>query len=157
MAYTEPTPADLKERFPEFADSADETIQPSIAAAAIWLDTIQWTETDYFYGIMYLAAHYLSLYQKALAASGGSGGGGGSVGSDTVSTYLSDIKFEDFQVQFRSGSSSAQKSSSSSDAAGSSASSVLGLTLYGLLFAQLRDRNIPKFAVLGAPGGFFLP
>ena len=54
---------------------------------------------------MYLAAHYMWLYQQQLlinaqAVSGGGSGGGG--GGEGVQTYLSMMRWEDFEVDFRS-------------------------------------------------------
>ncbi len=152
MAYTVPTPADVKDRFPEFEDVADETIQPFINAAGIWLDTYMWTETDYFWGIIYLTAHYLALYQRAVYASstGGTGGtGGGDVGG-AVETFVNQIKFEDFDVKFGQDKRQTTSSSGSTSAPGVATANeaIMEASPYGLLFVQLRDRNVPHMAVL---------
>lgn len=151
MAYTIPTPANVKARFPEFVDVADETIQPFIDAAGIWVDTFMWTETDYYYAIVYLTAHYLALYQRAIFASstGGTGGTGGEVIEGDLATFVSEIKFEDFDVKF--GQDKRQSTSGGSSGGGgvvTSSEAIMEASPYGLLFVQLRDRNVPHMAVL---------
>jgi hypothetical protein len=149
VAYTLPTPTDLKTRFPEFTDVADEDITPFINAASIWVDTYEWTETDYFYAIMYLAAHYIAMWQRAEFAATTGGSAGGDTGS-SVTTYVSSIKFEDFQVSFGKGGSSSSSTGGGGGTA-TNASEVLAMSPYGMLFVELRDRNIVPFALLAGP------
>jgi hypothetical protein len=144
MAYTLPTAADLKNRFPEFSDIADLTIAPFLEAAQLWVDET-WFERDYPYAIIYLAAHYLSLYQKALAAGATSGSTGGTGGSE-VQTYLSTIAFEDFKVSF--GNAGRTTSTSSSSGSVSSSAALMASTPYGALYTQIRQRNIVPMAIL---------
>jgi hypothetical protein len=145
MAYTVPTVTDLKTRFPEFADDADEDISPFITASQLYVDTSQWTETDYFYGIIYLAAHFYTMYKQASLAAAGSGGG--NVSADgPVSSFASQVRFEDFSVQFLQ--DARQKSASLQFGGSSAGKDLLQTTAYGLLFEQLRDMNIVPFALL---------
>jgi hypothetical protein len=145
MAYIVPTADDLKSRFPEFADVADATIDPFIQAALLWVDE-SWFERDYPYAIIYLAAHYLTMYQRALAAGATGGGGGGGTGETAVQTYVSDIKFEDFQVKF---GTSGRVTTTTGGAAGISAGAALmASTPYGMLFTQLLKRNVVPAAIV---------
>jgi hypothetical protein len=145
MAYELPDADDLISRFPEFSDATDVQLSPFIQAAAMWVDD-SWFESDYQMAVIYLAAHYYSLYKRALAASATSGGGGGGGGGGDVQTFLSMIKFEDFQVQF----GNAGKSTTTSTTGGTSSGSAttLAMTSYGALFAELRDRNVVPVTII---------
>jgi len=58
MPYTLPTDADLKDRYPAFADVSGQLIEMVIADAARNVDE-SWVEGDYQPAIMALAAHML--------------------------------------------------------------------------------------------------
>lgn len=60
MAYTLPTAAALKTRYPAFSAVADATVDVAIADAALRIDET-WPENQYQPGIMELAAHFLSV------------------------------------------------------------------------------------------------
>jgi hypothetical protein len=149
VAYTIPTATTFKTRFPEFGDEADDSITPFINAAAIWVDNIVWTEGDYPYAIIYLAAHYFKLYQQALlSAATGVGGGGDGGGETTIQTYLSAIEFEDFRVRFGSGGRTTASTTTGGAGGVSSSAQFMARTPYGMLFEQIRARNIVPFAIV---------
>lgn len=150
MPYVVPTAADLKTRFPEFTNVDNQIVGTFISAAANEVDPVQWQEKYYAIAIIYLAAHFMWLYQQQLLVqsqgTGGSGGGGGA-GSD-IQTFLSDMRWEDFEISF--GSTSTGKSGSSSWLQSSwSASPLYGKTMYGQLFIELRRRNLPTVVLIG--------
>jgi hypothetical protein len=60
MAYTAPTAADLKSRFPAFAAVADDTITAALNDAARMVDET-WTEADFAPARMLYAAHVMTL------------------------------------------------------------------------------------------------
>lgn len=60
MAYTEPTPADLKTRYPAFADVADATVQVYLDDTATSVDG-SWAEGDYIPAKTAKAAHEMAL------------------------------------------------------------------------------------------------
>ena len=60
MAYTVPTAADLKARYPAFAAVADATVNAMIVEANRSVDET-WTEGDYTLAIMTLAAHIMAM------------------------------------------------------------------------------------------------
>lgn len=60
MAYTEPTPADLKTRYPAFADVADATVQTYLDDTATSVDG-SWREGDYIPAKVAKAAHEMAL------------------------------------------------------------------------------------------------
>lgn len=78
MAYTAPTAADLKTRFPRFADVADAIVDAALAEAARFVDE-SWTEGDFKLARMLYAAHTMTLdglgtgYEAEAAASGSTG------------------------------------------------------------------------------------
>lgn len=61
MAYTIPTPADLKARYPAFAAVADLTIQTYIDDASTQSVDTSWIEADYSLAIAAKAAHEMAL------------------------------------------------------------------------------------------------
>lgn len=87
MAYTVPTAADLKARYPAFATVADATIN-------VWIEDAQrivtpsWAEGDYRPGIMALAAH--NMAEQGIATGGQSLAGVTSFKSSQFSVTLSD-------------------------------------------------------------------
>lgn len=60
MAYTAPTPAQLKAMYPAFEAVANSTVQLYLDRAGRSVDT-SWTETDYADAIMLLACHLMVL------------------------------------------------------------------------------------------------
>lgn len=60
MAYTAPTAADLKSRFPVFAPVADATITAALNDAARMVDET-WTEDDFAPARMLYAAHLMTM------------------------------------------------------------------------------------------------
>jgi len=60
MAYTEPTPADLKARYPAFAGVGDPTLQLYLDDAADMVSP-SWLERDYIPAKCALAAHRMAL------------------------------------------------------------------------------------------------
>lgn len=60
MAYTEPTPADLKTRYPAFANVADATVQTYLDDTATSVDG-SWREGDYIPAKVAKAAHEMAL------------------------------------------------------------------------------------------------
>lgn len=117
MAYVPPTPAGLKALFPAFAAVDDTTVQLFLDVAARSVDET-WTEGDFTYARMLLAAH--------LMASNGIG----------VSSELSGLP--EGVTNVRSGSFSM---SISDAAASASVASGYGSTRYGREFAKLQKVN----------------
>lgn len=60
MAYVDPTPADLKARFPGFVTTPDAAVQGALDEAAGRVDT-SWLEADYRIARMLYAAHVLTM------------------------------------------------------------------------------------------------
>lgn len=60
MAYTEPTAADLKTRYPAFASVADATVETYLGDAGSYVDQ-SWREADYIPAKVAMAAHLMAL------------------------------------------------------------------------------------------------
>jgi hypothetical protein len=60
MPYDKPTPGELMKRFPEFETIEKPLLQAALDEASRSVDE-SWAELDYKPGIMYLAAHFLTL------------------------------------------------------------------------------------------------
>lgn len=80
------TPADIKARFPEFAEIDNARIAVFISDAMLYIDVVKFG-SFYNLALSYLTAHYLALSERT--ASGDSGGAGTasseSVGDTSVS------------------------------------------------------------------------
>jgi Protein of unknown function (DUF4054) len=151
MPHVIPTAADVKARFPEFATVVDPIVTTFISAAANEVDPSRWSEKYYKVAIMYLAAHYMWLYQQQLLiqanASGGIGGGGGA-GSE-VQTFLNSMSWEDFQIGFGSTRTNSGGTNMSWAQSSGGAIPLYGKTMYGQLYIELRQRNLPSVVLIG--------
>jgi hypothetical protein len=114
MAYTVPTAAEVKARFPAFAAVGDPVVDSAIAEAQRQVDAT-WTEGDYTLGIMLYAAHVL--------ASEGQG--------TDVATQLAGFK------RVKIGPLDLERDTSQAAQAGG-----LESTSYGVRFAALQLQNI---------------
>ena len=122
MAYTAPTPADIKTRFPEFASLDDARIQMFIDEAKRFVDE-SWSEEDYAVALRFLTAHTMTM--EGVLNSGGSG----PVGSGPlISESLGDASYS---YAARAG----QSGLSGSDA-------DLASTPYGQRYLAIRRANI---------------
>lgn len=61
MAFTVPTAADFKARFPTFVDEAAATIDIALADAALMVDDSWTSQADFTLGRLLYAAHVLTL------------------------------------------------------------------------------------------------
>ncbi len=61
MAYDVPTAANLKAKYPAFADVADATVDVHLADASTTAVDTSWREADYAPAIMAFAAHRMAL------------------------------------------------------------------------------------------------
>lgn len=119
MAYTVPTAADLKARYPNFT-SVDNTVIEYWITDAQRLVTEAWMETDYAVGIIEYAAHRMSLIGLGAAAQAANGLPAG-------------------VTRFKSGSFEANFSEQQANA---SASGDYTATPYGMEFKRLLRRNV---------------
>lgn len=130
MAYTVPSAATLKARFPRFAAVDDATVDALIVEAQRNVDE-SWTEGDYPMGLMLMAAHLMTL--EGLGT-----GTEAEIASEGVGDYRS----------IRSGSLSLERF----DNGGASASGLLGSTSYGRRFKALAAQNVggPRVSPTGS-------
>lgn len=128
--YTEPTAADLKARFPEFASVADATLE-LILAEAIGQVGETWIERDRRPAQLYLAAHMLTMEGEPARTQTGAGGAGtGAIASRSVG---------DVSVTF---------GPRGSGVIASGATLGFSDTTYGQQFLRLLRLNFPPIAVI---------
>jgi Protein of unknown function (DUF4054) len=120
MAYTAPTPAELRIRFPAFAAVTDEVINYWLADARVTV-TDAWIEADRAPGEMELAAHNMA------------GNGYGSAGGAVAGLAAMGV------TDFKSGAMSASFDAETVRAANAGG---YGSTRYGVLFLTRLRRNV---------------
>jgi hypothetical protein len=125
MAYVDPTAAEIKTRFPEFAAVADATIDAVIAESAGSVSE-RWIENDFKTAKMYYVAHELRM----------AGQGSSAAAKLSAVGDFSRIKSGDLEVS-RSGAGSSSSSGDSSDG-------TFKQTTYGQKFLELRSRSFPS-------------
>lgn len=132
MAYTPPTPADLKAMFPAFASVANTTVQIYLDRAARMVDE-SWLEGDFATGRILLAAHYMVT--------------AGITGTDEIAGYgaagVSRLKSGTLDVSFKD------------DAGGGIDYGAYGSTSYGRQFYTLLKQNKGGPRVIVGRGGCY--
>lgn len=136
MAYTDPTVAEIKAKFPAFANIADATVDAAIAEAAGFVDQDEWREADYKPAISYLAAHLLTIGGALMSAASGAEG----AATLLQSGIISEMRVDDVVV--KSGVAQSQQPSRSGSGA---AKSPLASTEFGKQFLEYSKRNIVPF------------
>jgi hypothetical protein len=121
MAYTAPTAADLKARFPAFSAVDNAVVTQALADAARLVDE-SWTEGDFATARVLYAAHVLTL-------------DGLGTGGEAALILQLPPGFK----RMKAGGSEIERASSSSSSSGSSL--LLDQTSYGLRFRSLLRRN----------------
>jgi len=122
MAFATPTPADIKQRFPEFASKDDGFVQLLIDEALGEVGET-WLEKDRALAVMYLVAHLLAM--SAQAADGGA-----------LTGNLKSRKVGDVQVEFHGLGNP-----------GTGALATFRMSVYGQKYLSLMRRSFP--AVVG--------
>lgn len=130
MAYTAPTAADLKARFPEFAAVSDTLINLILEEASAQVGET-WLERDRKPATLYLAAHLLTMEDEpGRSATGQSGAATGPVRRRKVG---------DVEVEF-AGAASVSATGENRNA--------YDLSAYGRQFMALLRKNFPAVAVV---------
>ncbi|QIG73250.1 putative structural protein [Rhizobium phage RHph_N17] len=127
MAWTAPTPAEFKTRFPVFASVDDATVQMILDEAVAEVGET-WIEAYRTPGVLYLAAHLLA--SQGLGYSAGSGGA-------AVTGAIKRRKVGDVETEF-------------AGVAGGGNGDFYGYasTIYGQQFMRLLRKNFPAVAVV---------
>lgn len=128
MAYTVPTAANLKARYPEFDAVSDDLVTLVITEAAGAVSTL-WLERDYAPAIMLLTAHML-VTEGAVERANPDGDGTSSM---TTTGAVKSYRVGDVQVSY----------AGAGEGAGSASGDLSGLsaTEYGKRFLALRRAN----------------
>lgn len=128
MAYTPPTRADFRARFPIFNDVEDAIVDACLAEATATVDE-SWREADYAPAILYLTAHLVATDNSGEEEAVEIGSGGGAIASES---------FGGMSISYDSGSTA-------NDAA---SKSQWGSTEYGRRFYNMLKRNKPPVVVI---------
>lgn len=99
MAYTVPTAAQLKMRFPAFAAVDDPTVEYWLTDAQAIVKT-SWIEADYAPAMMSLAAHNMAL--QGLGTSGGAVAGLGAMGVTDFKSAAMSVSFDAETIRAKS-------------------------------------------------------
>lgn len=102
MAWTPPTLADFRTRFPAFKDVPDATVQAVLNEAIAVVSTSDFIERDKTPATLYLTAHLLAVEGWL---SGGAGGGGAAVTGTVKRRKVGDVEVEFAGVSGGSGGS----------------------------------------------------
>jgi hypothetical protein len=129
MAWTPPTVADFKTRFPQFASIPDATVQ-AILDEAIPQVGETWLERDRTPGVLHLTAHLIASQGIGVTVPGG---------GPAVTGAVKRRKVGDVEVEF----------AGTAGSAGATGLAAYYLsTSYGNVFYQLLRKNFPAVAVV---------
>lgn len=128
MAWTAPTAAEFKARFPAFATVDDAVVNVVLAESALRVDDTWVSEADFKLGINLLTAHILTL-------------DGHGTGAESESAKAGALGFK----VMKSGGLTLERFAASESAANGD---QLSLTSYGRRFIDLLKRNIPAVRVV---------
>ena len=145
-----PTVEEFRKAFPQFSTATDDQIQMAIDTGMTWVD-VWWFWPDMKMAVMYAAAHYLTLNDRAsggaITGGGGTGGGGSVTDPDVGLIWVKSVRFRDRSVTYdRVGTDSSE--SASAGPGSSSATDFWKSTPYGQLYLSFLRRNAPHVAVI---------
>ena len=146
-----PTIAEFRAAFPEFQSVTDDQIQMAIDTAMTWIDD-WWFWPDAKLAVMYAAAHYLTLHDRASGGmiTGGGGTGGGSqpiIDPEAGLIWVKSVRFRDRMVSYERVPGNAEATSGGSTTT-TTAGEFWESTPYGKLYLSFRRRNVPHIAVI---------
>jgi hypothetical protein len=133
------TPQDIiqfKATFPPFANVSDPAIATVLNTADLFLDPGPWSAQDWPMARYFWAAHWLQLQQMQTAAAEIGGAG-------MADLFLRMVRYEGKMVSFGE-----RQSLSSKEATAGPGEELLNFTIYGLMYLQLRTRNIMPVLVI---------
>jgi len=147
-----PTVAEFRAMFPEFSDVSDDMVQLRLDEGMLWVDSF-WYPIDAKFAVLYVAAHYLSLHDRAsggeITSGGGSedGGGGSVVDPEVGKIWIKSVRFRDRSVVYeRVGAAEEKQSGGGSETAASA--EFWEATPYGQMYLSYRRRNVAHVAVI---------
>jgi hypothetical protein len=143
-----PTVEEFRKAFPQFGSATDEQVQWAIDTGMTWVDD-WWFWPDMKMAVMYAAAHYLTLNDRAsggaISGGGGTGGGGSVTDPDVGLIWVKSVRFRDRSVTYdRVGTESSEASAGPS----SGATDFWKATPYGQMYLSFLRRNAPHVAVI---------
>jgi hypothetical protein len=122
----------FRQWFPEFGTElvTDSVVTQALLAASLWIDPAMWSVTDYPMAVLYWSAHWIQMIQNQIATMEIAGTGATDVFLRTINIGERTLGFAE-----RSGDSSAEAMAAPGE-------SLFDETIYGMLYLQLRARNI---------------
>ena len=145
-----PTVEEFRKAFPQFQSATDDQIQTAIDTGMTWID-VWWFWPDMKLAVMYAAAHYLTLHDRAsgglITGGGGTGGGGAIEDPDVGLIWVKSVRFRDRSVTYdRVGTG--KESSSGGGTTTTSATEFWQGSPYGEMYLSFLRRNAPHVAVI---------
>lgn len=128
--------ATFRAMFEEFKDVSNADVATALRVAYLFVDPKIWDADDYPDGVMFFAAHFLSLKQQELASVQIGGAG-------SMDLFIRSVGFGERRVMF--GERTAMIKGEVKLGAGES---MLNFTVYGMTYLQLRARNVPSVAIV---------
>lgn len=145
-----PTVDEFRKAFPQFATCTDPQIQFAIDTGMTWVDD-WWFWPDMKMAVMYAAAHYLTLHDRAsggLISGSGGAGGGGVVDPDIGLVWVKSVRFRDRSVTYDRVGSPTDSGGGGGGTVTTSASTFWNETIYGQMYLSYLRRNVPHVAVI---------
>jgi hypothetical protein len=126
----------FRERFPEYENISNRDIVLALQVADLFVDPNKWNPADVQDARRFFAAHFLSLKQQQLASVQIGGAG-------SMDLFIRSVGFGERRVMF--GERTAMVKGEVKLGAGEA---MLNYTVYGMMYLQLRARNIPSVVVV---------
>ena len=147
-----PTVAEFRAVFPEFAEASDAQVQFYLDTAMQWID-VYWYPIDAKLAVLYAAAHYLTLQDRAsggeLLSDDSSGTGGGVTTDPEVGKiWVKSVRFRDRQVTYDRVGAASEKQTGKGGGSTAASEEFWGSTPYGQMYLALLRRNVPHVAVV---------
>jgi len=150
-----PTVEEFRAAFPEFSSASDSQIQTALDTGMLWID-VWWFPYDSKMAVMYAAAHYLFLHDRAsgglITGGSGTGGGGGTppvIDSEAGLIWVKSVRFRDRSVTYeRVSGAAAGDDGGGGTTVTSSAKDFWESSPYGQLYLSFQRRNVPHIAVI---------
>jgi hypothetical protein len=128
----------FRQWFPEFGTEAvtDPVVTQALLAASLWIDPDMWSVTDYPMAILYWSAHWIQMIQNQIAT------------MEIAGTGATDVFLRTINIGERTLGFAERSGDSSEEAMAAPGESLFDETIYGMLYLQLRARNIPAVLVI---------
>ena len=148
-----PTIDEFRKAFPEFANATDDQIQMAIDTGMTWVDTF-WFWPDVKLAVMYAAAHYLWIHDRASGglitkgSDGGIDGGAAPVDPEIGQIWVKSVRFRDRMVTYDRVGAASTPGGGGGSGTTTTASKFWEASPYGQMYLSYQRRNVPHIAVI---------